>query len=202
MIVPSTVAETLKPETLSAIEAAVAPAVGRRASVDFEVEVEVVGEGTFTIRYEGGHLVGKKGFAKDATLSAKLGKGTWALLRDELQAAIDNFPQAPLLKEKAEHFRATTTTADIDAAIKAVQKIPKGLSVVFDIKGEGVMTLARGSVDEAEKELKIGLVGSQVRALLTGAPLTSAAASISGERSVGTSVLTALGPTLRQLKLQ
>lgn len=202
MIVPATVAETLKPEHLSAIEAALAPAVERRASVVVEVEVEVVGEGTFTIRYENRHLTAKKGFAKAAALSVKLGKGSWNLLRDELQAAVDGFPHAPLLRERSEHFRETTTTKDGDTAITAVHKIPEGLAVVFDIKGEGVMTVARGSVDEATREMKIGLVGSEVRGLLAGAALTSVKPSVGGDRSVGTSILAALGPTMRQLKLQ
>jgi hypothetical protein len=200
MIVPATVADTLKAEVLSALELALAPAVEKRASVVVEVEVEAVGEGTFTVRYADRLLTAKKGFAKKPLVSAKLGKGVWKLLRDEIQVAVDGFPKAPELRARAEEFKATSTTADADAVIKAIERMAEGLSVTFDIKGEGVITIARGPVDEAERELKVALEGDKVRALLTGAALTSVRPGISGDRSVGTAVLTALGPALKKLK--
>ncbi|MDP2344850.1 MAG: hypothetical protein Q8O67_28150 [Deltaproteobacteria bacterium] len=200
MIVPAAVADTLKPEMLTALEAVLAPAFEKRASVVVEVEIEAVGEGTFTIRFADRLLTAKKGFAKKPLASAKLGKGVWKLLRDELQVAVDGFPQAPELRARHEEFKATSTTADADAVIKAIERMAEGLSISFDIKGEGVITLARGPVDEATRELKIALDGAQVRALLTGAALNSVRAGVSGDRSVGTAVLAALGPALKKLK--
>ena len=200
MKVPDTVAETLKPEVLTALEALLAPSADKRASVVVEVEIEAVGEGTFTLRYADKLLTGKKGFAKKPLASAKLSKGVWKLLRDELQAAVDGFPQAPELKARLEEFKAMTTTADADAAIGAVERMAEGLSISFDIKGEGTITLARGPVDEATRELKVSLDGAAVRGLLTGAALSSVRAGIAGDRSVGTAALAALGPALKKLK--
>lgn len=200
--VPASVADLLKPEVLAAIESQLAPPVERRASRAVEVEVEVDGAGTFTLRYDERKLSGKKGFAKKALLSAKVSKTAWALLRDELQAAVDGFPGAPELEKRAALFRSTATTALLDAGVAAIEKIGEGASIVFDIKGEGVIVIARGSVDEATRELKIVLQGPQIRGLLKGAPLTSATASMSGDRSVGTTVLTAMTPLLQQLQLK
>ncbi len=202
MIIPALLADTLKPEVLSAIETALAPALERRASVVVEVEIEAVGEGTFTLRFADRSFSGKKGFAKKPLVSAKLGRGAWKLLRDELQVAVDGFVQAPELGARADQFKATSTTTDVDAAIQALERMAEGLSVTFDIKGEGIITVARGPVDEATRELKIGLDGAQVRGLLTGAPLTSVQASVGGDRSVATAVLAALGPALKKLNLK
>jgi hypothetical protein len=167
-----------------------------------EVEVEVVGEGTYCLRYENRATTAKKGFAKKPLLSIKVGKGAWGLLRDELQAAVDGFPSAPALQKAVTTFQSTTTTAQFDASIKAVEKIGEGVAISFDIKGEGTIVVARGSVDEAEREMKIGLVGTQVRGLLAGAPFTSVTPSVGGDRSVGATVLSALGPLLKELKLR
>lgn len=200
MQVPDTVAATLKAEVLTALEAALAPPIDRRASVVVEVEVEAFGEGTFTIRYAERLLTGKKGFSKKPLISAKLGRGAWQLLRDEMQAAVDGFPLATALRSHADDFRANSTTADVDAALQAIERMAEGLSITFSILGEGVITIARGPVDEATRELKIGLDGAQVRGLLSGAAFSSVRATIAGDRSVGTAVLAALGPALRKLK--
>lgn len=202
MKIPDTAAACLQADILVDLEKRLAPVSERRASVPFEVEIEIVGEGTFTLRSADRTTTAKKGFAKKALLSVKVGKGAWGLLRDELQAASDGFPTAPALQKVATTFRETATTAQLDAAIKAVEKIAEGVAIVFDVKGEGVIVVARGSVDEAERELKITLQGSQVRALLTGAPFTSVVPTLAGDRSVGATVGTALGPLLHQLKLR
>ena len=70
MEVPALVADTLKPAVLSALETALAPVLEKRASVVVEVEIEAVGEGTFTIRYADRLLTAKKGFAKQPLVSA------------------------------------------------------------------------------------------------------------------------------------
>lgn len=202
MNIPSSIADLLKPEVLSAIEAQLAPAEDRRATKNVEVEVEVDGQGTFTLSYAAKKLSGKKGFAKKALLSAKVSKTAWLLLRDELQAAVDGFPGAPEIEKRAAMFRTTATAALLDAGIAAVEKMAEGAAISFDIKGEGVVVIARGSVDEATKEMKIVLQGPQIRGLLKGAPLTSATAAISGDRSVGATVLTAMTPLLKQLQLK
>lgn len=202
MQIPSAVADLIKPDVLSAIEAQLAPPEERRATRSLEVEVEVDGAGTFTFTYAGKKLTGKKGFAKKPLLSAKVSKTAWALLRDELQAAVDGFPAAPELAKRAQMFKTTSTAALLDAGIAAVEKMAEGASIAFDIKGEGVVVVARGAVDEATKEMKIVLSGPQIRGVLQGAPLSSATASVSGDRSVGTAVLSAMGPLLQQLQLK
>ena len=99
MKIPDTAAACLQADLLVDLEQRLGPPVDRRASVPFEVEIEVVGEGTFTLRIADGATTAKKGFAKKALISVKVGKGAWGLLRDELQAASDGFPAAPALQK-------------------------------------------------------------------------------------------------------
>jgi hypothetical protein len=202
VVVPATVAGLVVVDVLAAVEAALAPPPEQRATVAFEVEIEVVGEGTFTLRHDAGRLSGKKGFAKAALLSMKVGKGAWPLLRDELQAAVDGFPQAPALLRSLRSFHEVAKPAVLDGVVAAVKKIPEGLAIHFDVKGEGVITVARGPVDEATKELKVGLVGAQLRGLLAGAPLSTLTTTTSGERTIGATVISALGPLYPALMAQ
>jgi len=198
--IPGTLAALLSPSTLSALEAALAPPRERRAPVTFELEVEAAGEGTWVLRYEQSGLTGKKGFAKAPLLSLRLGKGALGLIRDELQAAVDGFPAAPELARRLVAARGLDAAAAA-AAHAAIAKLGEGHCIHFNVAGEGVISVARGPVDEATRELTVSLDGKALRALLTGAPLTSVAASMKGDRSVGTAVLAALGPVLKTLQL-
>jgi hypothetical protein len=71
--------------------------------------------------------------------------------------------------------------------------------VHVEVTGEGRFSVARGPIDEAERELTIVLAGKSVRALLTGAPLSSVTPTMRGDRSVGTAALAALAPLQRAL---
>jgi hypothetical protein len=199
-VVPETVKAALEPVALAALETALAPPAAQRASATIEVELEAEGEGVFTLVYKDWSVTAKKGFAKKPLLSARLGRGSWALLRDQLQAAVDGFPAAPLLQSRLHAWRGLGTT-DFDAVVVAVAKVTEGASIRFDVKGAGTMVVARGPVDEATKELVVVVDAQRMRGLLTGAPLSSIQASLQGDRSVGTAVVAALGPILAKLKL-
>jgi len=197
--VPARFADVLVADTLDALTAALAPPAEQRAKVTFDVEVEVVGEGTFTLSYDKGALRGKKGFAKKPLLSARLDKAAWPLLRDELQAAVDHFPKAPELHKRLVAVRAVSAV-EAEAATKAVTSMAEGLCIHFDISGAGRMSIARGPVDEATRELTIGLDGARIRGLLDGAAATTVTATMKGDRSVGTAVVAAMAPVMRALK--
>ena len=198
-IIPSTVRDVLGAACLSALEAALAPPADKRAPISFDLEIEAVGEGTFTLRYELGAVSGKKGFAKRPLLSIRLEKGAFGILRDELQAAVDGFPHAPELKRRLDAVRALDAVT-ATAAHKAAVGIAEGTCIHFDITGEGRISVARGPVDEATRELIIVMSGPAVRGLLTGASPTSVSPTIKGDRSVGTTVLTAMSPLLNHLR--
>jgi hypothetical protein len=141
----------------------------------------------------------KKGFAKRPRLSVRLDRGAWPLLREQLQSAVDGFPHAPALRARLDAWR-TLTAAELDGVVAAITRIAEGTAVRFEVAGAGSITVARGPVDEATRELALGLDGAKLRALLSGAPLTSVQAGIRGDRSVGTAVVAALGPVLAKLK--
>jgi hypothetical protein len=197
---PATLKATLEPQTLSALEGALAPPPAQRATATVEVEIEADGEGTFTLTYKDRAVTAKKGFAKRPLVSARLGKGAWPLLREQLQAALDEFPAAPELASRLTSWRALGA-ADLDAVVAAVTRLAEGTAVRFDIAGAGGITLARGPVDEATRELVVGLTAANLRALTSGAPLSSLSTSLKGDRSVGTAALAAMGPIMTKLKL-
>ncbi len=195
MNLPNTLAGLLAPDALAAVEAAAAPALLARAQVSFEVELEGP-EGTFTLRYDNGAVTAKKGFAKAPLVSVRTDKGGLSLVRDQLQALVDGFPQAPALLRYVNAGKAVDA-AVATAAFVAVKKLAEGTCLHFDVAGEGKFSVARGPVDEAERELTITVPGTAVRGLLTGAPLSSVTAALKGDRSVGTAVLAALAPVQR-----
>lgn len=197
--IPARFADIVGADILAALVDALAPPPASRAQVSFDVEVEVVGEGTYTLSYERGTLRGKKGFAKKPLLSAKIGKGALPLLRDELQAGVDGFPQAPEIARRVAAVKGVSAV-EAETATKAVTAIAEGLCIHFDIKGAGIMSVARGPVDEATRELTVVLDGDKVRGLLAGAPITSVSASLKGDRTVGTAVVAAMAPVMRALK--
>jgi hypothetical protein len=75
----------------------------------------------------------------------------------------------------------------------------EGLCMHFKVVGAGTISVARGPVDEATRELTVTLDASHIRGLLVGAPLSSLQMSMKGDRSVGTAVVAALGPMMRLL---
>ena len=141
----------------------------------------------------------KKGFAKKPLLSARVDKGAWPLLRDELQAAVDNFPNAPELARRVAAVRAVSA-ADAEGASKAVTSMAEGLCIHFEISGAGRISIARGPVDEVTRELTVALDGARIRGLLDGAAATTVTATFKGDRSVGTAVVAAMAPVMRALK--
>lgn len=198
-IVPNTVKDILAPDSLAALEHVLAPPKERRAPVSFQLEVEAIGEGTFTLTYDRGAVSGKKGFAKRPLLSVRIEEGALGLLHDQLQAAVDGFAHAPELKRRLDVIR-TLDPVMATAVHQAVAGIANGVCVHFDIAGDGRISVARGAVDEAIRELTIEVAGKAVRALLTGASPTSVSPVLKGDHSVGTSVLTAMSPLLKHLR--
>lgn len=196
--VPERFAETLSNEVLATLIDALGPPAPQRAAVAFDVEVEVLREGTFTLSYDHGVLRGKKGFAKRPLLSARLDVAAWGLLREELQAAVDGFPKAPALQQRASSLKSLAAK-DAEAAARAVTTMAEGLCIHFKITGAGGISVARGPVDEATRELTVNLDAAQIRGLLAGAALSSLQWSLKGDRSVGTAVVAALGPMMRML---
>ncbi len=185
---------------LSALEHALAPPPAQRATATVEIEIEAEGEGTFTLHYKDRSVTAKKGFSKRPLVSVRLGRGVWPLLREQLQAAIDGFAAAPELASRLQAWRALGSN-DLDGVVAAVTRLGEGTAVRFDIAGAGTITVARGPVDEATRELILGLDANKLRALMAGAAPSSLSASVKGDRSVGTAVLAAIGPIVTKLRL-
>lgn len=199
MKIPDTFAAAIAPDVLKELDEKLGPPVAERARGTFELEVEVEGEGTFTLVATDGVVSAKKGFAKgDPLLSARLGKGVWALVRDELQAAVDGFPKNAELRKRHDALRAMKR-ADVEAVVKGVQKL-KPLGVVVDTKGAGKIEIARGALDEVTRTMTLGLDAAGIRAILDGAHPDTLKATVGGDRGVATEVAAVLGPVLMRLR--
>lgn len=198
MKIPDTLAATLAPDVIAVIEAALAPPVQLRARGRVEMEIEVVGEGTFVLAADDGRVSAKKGFAKDPLVSAVIPRGGFGLIQRELQAAVDGFPQAPDLRRRVEALRCPRP-GEIDALVAALAKL-KDAAVRFEVKGAGTFALARGPVDEATRVLSVRVDAVQLDAVLAGAALSTVKADVSGDRSVLTAVAAALGPALQRMR--
>lgn len=198
--VPDTLAATLAPDTLKALEDALAPPPHLRARHRLQIEIEAAGEGTFTIAIDGPvPMSAKKGFAKEPFLSIHIAKGGWPLIQRELQALVDGLPNAPSLKKHVDTLK-NPKPGELDALVDAASKI-KDACIKFDVKGAASFAVARGPVDEATRVLKIGLDAAEIDAVLAGkAAPTSIKASIGGDRGVLTTIAAAMAPLLERLK--
>lgn len=197
--VPGTLAATLAPELLRALEDLLAPPPALRAKARIEIELEAEGEGTFTITVDGDKpMSAKKGFAKDPLICVHIAKGGWPLLQRQLQALADGLPQAPELRRHVDALKQPKP-GELDALVTAVKRITDA-SVRFDVKGGGVYAVARGPIDEATRVLKVALDGAAIDKVLNGAALTTVKAGIGGDRFVLTSIASAMAPLLERLR--
>jgi hypothetical protein len=196
MKIPSTLADSLKPDVLAELEAKLAPPKELRAKAKVEFEIEAEGEGTFTIVVDAGVVSAKKGFAKEPLVSASIAKGSWPLIQRELQALVDG-----ALAKYVDILRAPRP-GEVDAIVAAMKKI-KDAGVKFDVKNGGKFMVAFGPLDEATRVLSVSLDAADIERVLAGtSPPTSIKASVSGDRGVLTSVLAALGPVVSRLRNQ
>lgn len=199
IVVPGSLAATLAPDVLTALEDKLAPPPALRAKARIEIEIEAAGEGTFTIVVDGANpMSAKKGFAKDPLVSVHIAKGGWPLIQRELQALADGLPNAPAIRKHVDALRAPKP-GELDVLVAATKKITDA-SVRFDVKGGGVYAVARGPIDEATRVLKIALDAAEIDKVLAGAPPSTVKTGISGDRGVLTTVASAMAPLLERLR--
>jgi hypothetical protein len=197
--VPATLAETLEPAMLRALEDKLAPPPALRAKARLEFEIEAAGEGTFTIIVHGpAPLSARKGFARDPFISVHISKGGWPLLQREMQELVNQLPNAPILRKHVETLN-NPRPGELDALVAATKNM-KDASARFEVKGGGVYVVARGPVDEATRVLQIGLDAAEIDRVLAGAPPTLLKASIGGDRSVLSMMAGAMAPLLARLR--
>ena len=198
IMIPETLAATLGKDVLDALMERLAPPMSARADVVFEIEVEAAGEGTFVLAYQNKALLAKKGFAKSPLLSVQMDKAAWPLVREQLQAAVDGFPQAPHLQRAADVLRGLSG-AEVHSFVRSITAI-KDAVVRLDVKGAGKSAVGRGPIDEATNEMTVGLDAQALRLVLQGAPLTSLQPTVKGDRGVAASIAAAAAPLLQRLR--
>ncbi len=196
---PATLAEALATPMLDQLVLLLAPPDALRAQAPFELEIESADEGTFTLSVVDRVVTAKKGFAKKPLLSATIPKGGFALIRRELRAACAGFPDAPMLAQGLAAIKAPAV-GELDALMRALARLPD-VCFRFDIQGCGVFALARGPVDEAAHTVTFKLAVERIDAALAGAPLSSLIAQTSGDRAVLPTVMAALAPLMKRLRV-
>lgn len=198
--VPDTLAATLAPDTLAALDEALGPTKQNRAQRRLEIEVEAKGEGTFTLVYDNGALSARKGFAKgDPLLGAEIPRGGWALLQTALQASVDGYPKAPEIARRRARVLALPA-AEWERMLDALAKI-RDLSFTLELAGAGRYRVARGALDEATREVTLRADAAIVERLLEGGNVSEVSAvKIGGDRLLATELLKVFGPLVSALK--
>ena len=198
--VPERLADMLSPTSLAALTEALAPPPARRAAVDFEVELEAGREGTFVLRYAQGTVSAKKGFAKAPLISVRVDAAALPLVREELQAAVDGFPQAPILAARLVSLKGLEAKVASEV-LAGIKRLKEAHCLHLIVVGDGKVSVARGPVDEATHELTVQVDGAAARSLLRGADPATLSTSMRGDRGVATATLSALGPVVAILGL-
>lgn len=197
--VPDTLGETLRGATLKALEEVFAPPPQERVSGTYEIEIEMEGEGTFSLCFEDGSLSGRKGFAEDDPfLSCEISRGSWPLIQNWLQHAVEHFPNSPRLQRNQASLRALDKKQQ-DALVRGIEKLDD-VSVELNIPGGATFRVARGALDEVTRQLTLRVPEDVVNALLEGgADDVLQGIQVSGNRGLSTELMSALGPILRVL---
>lgn len=198
--VPATLAATLEPSTLAALDEALGPTKQNRAQRRLELEVEAKGEGTFTLVYDNGALSARKGFAKgDPLLGAEIPRGGWELVRRALQASVDGYPKAPDIARRRAAVLGLPA-AEWERMLDALAKVTD-LAVSLDLKGAGRYRVARGALDEATRELGISADAALLDGLLAGGNVAAVSGvKVSGDRVLAAELLKVFGPLAAALK--
>lgn len=198
--VPGTLRETLRPSVLTLLEEAFAPPVAARASGRYEVELEMEGEGTFTLCVDDGELSASKGFAEDDPfISCHLSAGTWPLVQRWLQNAVDGFPAAPYLRRNQTALRSLGQ-ADQQRLVQGIEKLDD-VSLEINLTGCGTIRIARGAMDEVTRQLTLQVPETVVDELLQGAGGDAfQKVRVGGHRGLSTELMAALAPVMRVLR--
>jgi hypothetical protein len=198
--IPDTLRETLLGDALDALDQVFAPPPENRVSGSFEVEIEMKGEGTFSLHFEDGALSARKGFAEeDPFLSCEISRGSWPLLQNWLQNGVEGFPNAPSLQRHQVALRALDKKQQ-EALVRGIEKLDD-VAVEIDIPQAAKLRVARGALDEVTRQLTLQVPKSVVEALLQGAGDDALQGiRVSGNRGISTELMSALGPILRALR--
>jgi hypothetical protein len=198
--IPNSVAECLQEEMLAALDLALGPPPPARPQVAFDVELEDADEETFVLHYANGETTAEEGFAEDDPfISVRISGDIFETLRPFLQAAVERFPDAPLMAEGQDRLDSLTRK-DFEEVHGGLARL-SGFKIVLKV-GQGSVSLARGAMDEATRKVEIRLDEGALGELIQGQDPRemSQSAATSGELGILTQILTALGPAALALR--
>ncbi len=165
--VPDDIAAALTDnDWLNQVYDALGPPRDVRVDERFDIEVEVRGGQTYCIRYKGGALQGKKGFARgEPFIAVSLDDKGWALAQKVLRAAAAGFPDAPLAQRQLDKLRGLDAGAlrDLYVALAGLQDAALAGQV-----GDVAVTCARGPIESATRTVTVTLPAGAVDDMLRG----------------------------------
>jgi len=180
-------------DALARVQDAFAPPADARVAASIEIEIEVAGEGTFTLTYDDGALTGDEGMADEPFFSCESPKGAWPFVRTVLEQALAGFPRAPAIAARVATARGLSTSLQ-ETALSGLTKL-EGAACEIDVVGVGVFRIARGPLDEAVRKAKVAIAKDAILKLLDGAPLSSVGGvKVAGDTRLPGDVVAALGP--------
>ncbi|MFZ9886924.1 MAG: hypothetical protein ACO3JL_05420, partial [Myxococcota bacterium] len=145
--VPASLAEALAAECLPLLDEHLGPPRELRARRRFEIEIEAVGEGTFTLLYDQGVVTARQGMARgEPLLSVEIPRGGWPLVRRLLESAAAAFPLAPDLARRRAEALALPARVWEGIVDELLELDDVGLGL--ELRGVGRFRFARGSLEE------------------------------------------------------
>jgi hypothetical protein len=189
--VPGSLKKLVKADILDELYDLMGPPKSERVEATFEIEIESEDEGTFTLHYEDGVLSAEKGMADEPFCSASIPEGGWDTVQAILQAAVDDFPDAPAMRKRQAVMRALHKP-ELDAAFEGISKLKDGV-IAIELKGVGTFKIARGSLEEATREMTIALPEGTLEQTLSGDTDAFHAAKVGGDRRLQGDLVAALG---------
>lgn len=196
LVVPPTLAEALEGACLRRLDEQLGPPRDLRARRRFEIEIEAVGEGTFSLLYDDGEVTARRGMARgEPLLSVQIPRAGWPLVRRLLENAAAAFPSAPeLARRRAEALAlpARVWEGMVDGLLAL-----EDVGLALDLRGVGRFHFARGSLEELTRELVLATEADWLERALAGAGGGDLPGlRIGGERSLAPILLRVFGPLL------
>lgn len=196
LVVPATLAEALDSVCLEMLDERLGPPRHLRARRRFEIEIEALGEGTFSLLYDDGSITARPGMARgEPLLSVQIPRAGWPLVRRVLESAAAAFPCAPDLARR--RTEALALPARVWEGIVDGLLALEDVGLALELGGVGRFRFARGSLEELTRELVLVTEADWLDSALAGVGMRELPGlRISGERSLAPILLRVFGPLL------
>ena len=200
--IPEELMDVLTPDWVAFLDEHLGLPVPCRPPVVFSVEIDLDSVGVYTLTYDEGQIVLQEGFSDDEPfLTVVATDGTWPLVRNLMQHALDGFPDRKdiLAAQDRLHALDADVYGEVFAGLRTVEDA--GIRLVLKESGDE-LAIARGPADAVTRWLEVTLSGKQLRTYMGGegeGPLKKEV-QVGGNRSFLPALTTAFKPLIKVVR--